>query len=148
MVMKFGGLKVSREFRRVRGGIRVSTPVFIIEGRSREALTSSDLASDGRSEASSTGGDLPRFGFTITRKVGCAVERNRIRRRLKEALRTLECGAALRNFDYVVIASRAAHDYPFAELQDVFRRSFHRITEDARCGKRGDRRPRGKKRRR
>ena len=30
-------------------------------------------------------GDGPRFGFTITKKLGNAVTRNRIRRRLKAA---------------------------------------------------------------
>ena len=32
-------------------------------------------------------GGAPRFGVTVTRKVGKAVLRNRIRRRLKEAMR-------------------------------------------------------------
>ena len=31
--------------------------------------------------------DQPRFGFTLTKKVGNAVVRNRARRRLREALR-------------------------------------------------------------
>ena len=31
--------------------------------------------------------DAPRFGFTVTKKVGNSVIRNRIRRRLREAVR-------------------------------------------------------------
>ena len=52
--------------------------------------------------------DEPRFGFTITQQVGKAVERNRIRRRLKAAVRDVGPDHARREFDYVLIARRPA----------------------------------------
>ncbi|QGM47815.1 ribonuclease P protein component [Methylocystis heyeri] len=58
----------------------------------------------------------PRFGFTVTKKVAGAVGRNRIRRRLKEALRVSKAHGARPGRDYVFIARRAALTAPFADL--------------------------------
>jgi ribonuclease P protein component len=58
----------------------------------------------------------PRFGFTVTKKVAGAVGRNRIRRRLKEALRVSQALGARSGRDYVFIARRAALTAPFADL--------------------------------
>lgn len=58
-----------------------------------------------------------RIGFTCTKKLGNAVMRNRIRRRLKEASR-LCLGAHVKvGFDYVVIGRAAAETRPFEILQ-------------------------------
>ncbi len=66
----------------------------------------------------------PRLGFTLTKKVGCAVIRNRARRRLREALR-LSVGLQARpGHDYVVIGRIAAIRVPFAELQSELARAF------------------------
>jgi len=123
--MKIVTLKRSAEFKRVRGGVRLAGPLFIIEGRPRPpAGTPSCTPNDAG----------PRFGFTITRKVGSAVVRNRVRRRLKEALRTLGPAPARPDYDYVVVASKAAHDYPFAGLQDALREAFERLHRQADSG--------------
>ena len=129
--MKIETLKRPGEFKRVRGGVRLATPLFIIEGRRRpEAAV--DAAATGEAMPFAASG--PRFGFTITRKVGPAVVRNKIRRRLKEALRTLEPSLMRRDHDYVVVASRATHDYPFAGLQDALRQAFDRLHRHAEGG--------------
>ena len=69
-------------------------------------------------------GAAPRVGFTVTKKTGGAVERNRIRRRLKEALRLSAGLAAQPGHDYVVVARREALTGNFSalarELQDAF----------------------------
>jgi|LNFM01.1.fsa_nt_gb ribonuclease P protein component len=114
-------LKTSGQFKRVRGGARCATPLFIIEGKPR------------------AGEDVPpseaRFGFIVSGKVGNAVVRNKVRRRLKEALRSLE-GAAIRaDHDYVVVASAAVHDYPFAGLQDALRRAFDDLSRQPAGGR-------------
>lgn len=57
-----------------------------------------------------------RVGFTVTKKQGNAVERNRMRRRLKEAVR-LQAGFAMQpGHDYVVVARRDVLAAPFCEL--------------------------------
>ena len=64
-------------------------------------------------------GTRPRFGLTVTKKTAArAVERNRMRRRLREALRL---GAALGGspgHDYVIVARRDVLSVPFPALRD------------------------------
>ena len=68
-----------------------------------------------------------RVGFTVSKKVGNAVERNRVRRRLREVVR-LQSGDALRpGFDYVLIGRRAALSADFAALVDDYRRAVARL---------------------
>lgn len=61
----------------------------------------------------------PRVGFTVTKKHGNAVERNRMRRRLKEAVR-LSAGFAMQpGLDYVIVARRDILSAPFAQLSSL-----------------------------
>jgi len=62
-------------------------------------------------------GSPPRFGFTATKKLGNAVARNRIRRRLKEVVRLVAPSQARAGCDYVLIAREAAATRPFATLE-------------------------------
>ncbi|WP_409561758.1 ribonuclease P protein component [Hyphomicrobium sp. MC8b] len=98
-------LKARSEFLAVRGGRRQSTPAFLIEMRERSAATPR-----GGGFVDSAG---PRFGFTITKKIGNAVTRNRIRRRLKAAFAAETKAKSLGACDYVVVARHAALDRPF-----------------------------------
>lgn len=67
-----------------------------------------------------------RVGFTVSRKVGTAVERNRVRRRLRELVRLAPTGALKPGHDYVLVGRRAALALPFdrlkAELDGALRR--------------------------
>jgi ribonuclease P protein component len=67
---------------------------------------------------------LPRFGFTVTKKIGKAVVRNRIRRRLKEALRLAPDLSARPGHDYVIVARPAALGQSFSALQDELARAI------------------------
>ena len=57
-----------------------------------------------------------RVGFTVTKKVAGAVGRNRIRRRLREAVRLAGAPLARPGCDYVFIARSAALTAPFHDL--------------------------------
>jgi ribonuclease P protein component len=66
----------------------------------------------------------PRFGFIVTKRSGGAVERNRIRRRLKEALRLIKPLPARPGCDYVICARPEALGMTFEALQAELLRAF------------------------
>lgn len=57
-----------------------------------------------------------RVGYTVTKKVGNAVVRNRIRRRLKEAVRTHAADDMAPGSDYVIIGREDVLSAPFSQL--------------------------------
>jgi ribonuclease P protein component len=93
-------LRRRTDFVRVAGSRRrCATPGFILQ-----ALVQPEV-----------GGPL-RVGFTASRKVGMAVERNRARRRLREAVRRVMPLHAAMGHDYVLVARAETIRRPFAAL--------------------------------
>lgn len=129
--MKLETLRKRNEFLRVRGGGRCSTHAFVLEAKQRTQTT-------GNQHCFNSG---PRFGFTVTKKLGNAVRRNRIRRRLRAALQMVAMQAAKNHFDYVLIARAAAYDMPFRDLSELMTKAFERAHQPGS----GRRRDRGKK---
>ena len=93
-----GRLKRRREFLAAAKGAKVSRRSLVVERVRR-------------------GDEGPaRFGFTVSKRVAKkAVERNRIRRRLKEAVRLHGLHAAP-GYDYVLVGRRGALSVDFASL--------------------------------
>lgn len=60
----------------------------------------------------------PAVGFAIPRRVGTAVTRNRLRRRLREVLRTLCAAGRLPAGEYLVVLSPGVTDEEPAALRD------------------------------
>lgn len=73
------------------------------------------------------GDDSPRFGFTVTKKVGNSVVRNRIRRRLREAIRLADPALPRACHDYVLVARIDALTAPFHEISSEIARAFVKI---------------------
>ena len=67
-----------------------------------------------------------RLGFTVTKKIGNAVIRNRTRRRLKEAARLVLAEQPPRGVDLVLIGRAGTAKRSFSGLQDDFRRALTR----------------------
>jgi len=67
-----------------------------------------------------------RVGFTVSKKVGNAPERNRVRRRLREMVR-LSPARMRQGYDYVLIGRRAALGLPFERLVEDFGRALNRV---------------------
>lgn len=67
-----------------------------------------------------------RIGFTVTRKIGNAVVRNRTRRRLKEAARLELAGQHIGGVDLVLIGREATRGRDFLALRDDFRRALRK----------------------
>jgi len=67
-----------------------------------------------------------RFGYTVTKKIGGAVERNRIKRRFRAAAAET-AHLAEPGCDYVVVARPGALARPFARLLDDFETALVRL---------------------
>ena len=65
-----------------------------------------------------------RLGFTVTKKIGNAVIRNRTRRRLKEAARLVLAEHPVAGVDLVLIGREATRGRDFAALQNDLRRAL------------------------
>ena len=68
-----------------------------------------------------------RVGFTVSKKVGNAVERNRVRRRLREMVRLAPRGPLRAGHDYVLIGRREALHLPFARLAEDFAKALGHV---------------------
>lgn len=69
-----------------------------------------------------------RLGLSVSKKVGTAVKRNGVRRRLKEIFRS-SATALPSNVDFVVSARPAAAEASFEELKEEFLRSLHKLNK-------------------
>lgn len=68
-----------------------------------------------------------RFGFTVSKKVGNAVERNRVRRRLREVVRLSGSNRIRAGHNYVLVGRRAALKIPFARIAEDFEGALRRV---------------------
>jgi ribonuclease P protein component len=102
-------LRQRADFLAVADGARVQAPAFILQGRRRDDL-----------------GPV-RIGFTVTKKNGNAPERNRIRRRLREVVKRVDCVAMRPHSDYVLVGRRAALTRDFADMVNDLRTALGRI---------------------
>jgi ribonuclease P protein component len=109
-------LKVRKEFVAASRGARRHASCFTLQIRPRgDAPAANGPAPDG----SATHGSGPaRFGLTVTKKtVPLSVHRNRIRRRMREALRLGAALSAAPGHDYVFVAREIALAAPFDQLK-------------------------------
>jgi ribonuclease P protein component len=102
-------LKRRAEFLRVAGkGRKAAMPGLVLQALAREDSGPA------------------RVGFTVTKKVGGAVIRNRTRRRLKEAARLLFKGRPVSGVDVVLIGRDATRRRKFGALIEDLRRALTR----------------------
>jgi ribonuclease P protein component len=120
-------LRQRADFLAAATGVKASVPGFLLQALDRRE-------------------DGPvRVGFTVSRKVGNAVVRNRVRRRLKEVVRLAPPERMRPGYDYVLIGRLASLDLPFARLSEDLGRALDRVhaspdkgaaTDGARAGRR------------
>ena len=101
-------LRRRADFQAAATGVKVPTAAFVLQARQR-----------------GDGGPV-RVGFTVSRKVGTAVERNRVRRRLRELVRGAATGLSV-GHDYVLVGRRAALSLPFERITEDFNRALRRL---------------------
>jgi len=110
-IKKPGRLKTRPGFLAVQKGKRLRGPYFLLETLDR-----------GEPD------QAPRIGFTVTKKQGNSVERNRMRRRLREVVRHMAGVPFKPGHDYVVVARRDTLTAPFDRLITVL---TERVNEPA-----------------
>ena len=106
-------LRQRADFLAVANGARVNAGAFTLQSRCRDDL-----------------GPI-RFGFTVTKKNGNAPERNRIRRRLREAVRRIDDVAMRPHHDYVLVGRHAALTADFNAMIDDLRSALQRLDRPA-----------------
>jgi ribonuclease P protein component len=91
---------------------KVATPAFLLQAAPAPA-----------------GKALPplRVGFTASRKIGNAVERNRARRRLRALAAAILPHGARPDWDYVLVARREALRRDFATMGEELRAALRRL---------------------
>ena len=104
-------LRHRADFLAAAAAAKVSTKAFIVQMRDRR--------DDGPA----------RVGFTVSKKVGNAVERNRVRRRLREVVRRASGDATRPGHDYVLVGRRAGLSAPFGGLLEDFKSALQRLNE-------------------
>ena len=102
-------LRQRADFLAVASGARINSSAFTLQSRPRDDL-----------------GPI-RVGFTVTKKNGNAPQRNRIRRRLREAVRGLDAMAMRPHHDYVLVGRRAALTCDFSTMLDDLRSALQRL---------------------
>lgn len=107
-------LRKRRDFLAAAKAERAGTASFLMQGRDR--------------------GDAGaiRVGFTVTKKTGNSVVRNRIRRRLREAVRQVLPAAGRPGYDYVLVAREAALRTPFDALVREMERAVRKLATPGR----------------
>ena len=94
-----------------REGVRAAGGVLALRARRREPMALDEPC---------------RFGFAISSRLGGAVVRNRIRRRLRESARRLNRDQQCRGLDVVVVARPGAAEADFTALDAVLSRLLRR----------------------
>jgi ribonuclease P protein component len=102
-------LKQRADFLAAATGAKVPAAAFVLQARQR-----------------SDQGPV-RIGFTVSKKVGNAVERNRVKRRLREVVRLADGTSFCAGHDYVVVGRRAALRTPFTRIVEEFSGALRRL---------------------
>ena len=83
-------------------GKKIFTKGFILQKYKRDLSTKETAA---------------RIGFTITKRIGSAVVRNKIRRRFKAIIREIVNNYLKKNYDYVIVANKKSLSMDYKELK-------------------------------
>lgn len=116
----FERLKQRSEFLRVGKGRRIHLSGLTLQAAERQVSGPNAVQESGQAV------DSARYGLTITNKIGNSPQRNRIRRRLREALR-LNALPADPSYDYVIVGRVSLLTMPFSAIGQEISTALKRI---------------------
>lgn len=99
------------DFLAANSGRRAPMPGFVLLVRARD-----------------DGDATMRVGFTVTKKIGNAVTRNRMKRRLRALARELLPVRGIRGADHVLIGRAGGNDRAFADLRQDLTKALGRLS--------------------
>lgn len=105
-------IRKRRDFLAANKGLRVARPGFVLLARPN-GLDDSPM----------------RFGITVTKKIGNAVVRNRMKRRFRELLRAELPAHGLAGHDHVLIGRDGGVERDFTQLREELRAALTRARE-------------------
>ncbi len=73
------------------------------------------------------GDDMMRVGFTVTKKIGNAVVRNRMKRRFRALARDLLPDHGIAGADHIIIGRSGGIERDFAKLADELKRALKKV---------------------
>ena len=121
-----GRLKTRPEFLKVAAtGAKWVTPGLVLQARRRPATRPMGAAPEGTAPEAEA--EQLRVGFTVSRKVGNAIRRNRARRRLRAAAMEVLPEHGRSGCDYVLIGRAGTLDRRYADLVMDLRTAIQRI---------------------
>ncbi len=125
MSFKLHTLKKRADFLRARNGRYYATGGLVLQAskvparkslRHEETTVGLIVDASGHGHEQRCPSGYVRFGFTATKKLGNAVIRNRIKRRLREAVRQIAPQKAHTGYEYVLIGRKSTLKRPFSSL--------------------------------
>jgi ribonuclease P protein component len=111
----------------------VKRPDYLRIARARWNSVRPGLVLQASAIGSSANGPGPRVGYTVSKKVGNSVSRNRARRRLKSLVNDVFSERAEEAFDYVLIGRAKTLERTYDELLKDLRSALkyiHRMSKD------------------
>lgn len=98
------------DFLAANRGLRIARPGFVLLARPNE-------------------GQGKRYGITVTKKIGNAVVRNRMKRRFRELLRSALPEAGLPDHDHILIGREGGVERNFGQLREELAIALSRAAE-------------------
>lgn len=103
------------DFLKANRGRKYATPGLVLQARRRH-------------EPEETGSETSiRVGFTATKKIGNAVTRNRIKRRLRALAREILTESGKPGYDYVLIGRALTPDRAYSDLVNDLTKALHKV---------------------
>ena len=132
MIFRLQTLKKRADFLRARNGRYFAAPGLVLQV-SKKPLVQPETIAGSRAD---TPKSPARFGFTATKKLGNAVVRNRIKRRLRETVREIAPQLARDGYEYVLIGRKSTLKRPFSSLLQDLTLAFAKVHAKRVHGKR------------